>query len=89
MRGKPELSIEHCLQDAKRIPVASQLVSYQQGWKADCRCQQIADAKSAALRDKRIADAKKFYQYVITTHAEHELAPEAKKRLAALGKLVP
>ncbi len=54
-----------------------------------CSEVQIADAKSAALRAKRIADAKKFYQYVITTHAEHELAPEAKKRLAALAKLVP
>ncbi len=54
-----------------------------------CSEVQIAAATPAAARAKRIADAKKFYQYVITTHADHELAAEAKKRLAALAKLVP
>ena len=51
-----------------------------------CSEVQIADAKSGTIRAKHIADAKKFYQYVVQTHAGHELAAEAKKRLAALAK---
>ena len=68
----------------------------QRDWQAKAgyeagRCSevQIADAKSAALRAKLIADAKKFYQYVVQSHGEHELAAQAKKRLAALAKLMP
>ncbi len=48
---------------------------------------QISTAKEAAARQKRIADAKRFYTFVAEKHASHELAGEAKKRLEALGKL--
>ncbi len=54
-----------------------------------CSEVQIQEAKSPALRAKYIADAKKFYQYVVATHPENELAAEAKKRLDALAKLGP
>lgn len=56
---------------------------------ARCSEVQISDAESSATRGKYIADAKKFYQYVIQNHAEHELAAEAKKRLSALSELTP
>jgi TolA-binding protein len=62
----------------------------QAGYEAGRCCEvQIADAPSATLRDKYLADAKKFYQYVVESHADHELAAEAQKRLAALAQLVP
>ncbi len=54
-----------------------------------CSEVQIQEAKSPSLRAKYIADAKKFYQYVVASHAKHELAAEAQKRLDALAKLVP
>jgi len=48
---------------------------------------QIAAAKDAAAKKKLIADAKRFYTFVVEKHAGHELAAEAKKRLEALSKL--
>ncbi len=54
-----------------------------------CSEVQIEQAKSPSLRAKYIADAKKFYQYVVASHPQHELVAEAKKRLDALAKLVP
>ncbi|MDX1944560.1 MAG: tetratricopeptide repeat protein, partial [Pirellulaceae bacterium] len=52
-----------------------------------CAEVQIATAKDAAAKAKQIADAKRFYTFVTEKHAAHELAAEAAKRLAALGKL--
>ncbi|MFW6170007.1 MAG: tetratricopeptide repeat protein [Planctomycetota bacterium] len=54
-----------------------------------CSEVQFSDAESPANREKYLADAKKFYQYVVQSHSEHELAAEAKKRLAALAELTP
>jgi tetratricopeptide (TPR) repeat protein len=47
---------------------------------------QIA-AKKDAARKKLIADARRFYTFVVEKHASHELASEAKKRLEELSKL--
>ena len=47
----------------------------------------IESAASPAERAVRIADAKKFYRYVVETHPDNELAAEAKKRLDVLAKL--
>ncbi|MFO7907205.1 MAG: tetratricopeptide repeat protein [Pirellulaceae bacterium] len=54
-----------------------------------CSEVQLSDAESSADREKHLADAKKFYQYVLQSHPEHELAAEAKKRLADLAELTP
>jgi hypothetical protein len=45
-------------------------------------------AANGAARQKLIADAKRYYTFVVEKHAGHELAAEAKKRLEALGKLM-
>ena len=52
-----------------------------------CAEVQIAAAKDSAARQKHLADAKRCYTFVAEKHPEHELAAEAKKRLAALSKL--
>ena len=52
-----------------------------------CAQVQIAAAKDAAAKQKLIADAKRFYTFVVEKHAGHELAVEAKKQLEALAKL--
>src|SRR6185295_15123391 len=52
-----------------------------------CAEVQITTAADAAAKQKHIADAKRFYSFVTEKHANHELAAEAAKRLAALGKL--
>jgi TolA-binding protein len=52
-----------------------------------CAEVQIAAATNAAAKQKLIADARRFYTFVVEKHAGHELAGEAKKRLEALGKL--
>jgi TolA-binding protein len=52
-----------------------------------CAEVQIAAAKDAAAKAKLVSDAKKFYGYVVEKHPQHELAAEAKKRLAVLAKL--
>jgi hypothetical protein len=54
-----------------------------------CAEAQIAGATTAADRARHIADAKKFYQYVVETHAQHDLAKSAQQRLAEVGRLVP
>ncbi len=54
-----------------------------------CSEVQIQEATSPTARARYIADAKKFYQYVVASHADNELAAEAKKRLEALAKLAP
>ena len=51
-----------------------------------CAEVQIAAANSDA-KSKLIADAKRFYTFVIEKHPQLELAAEAKKRLDVLGKL--
>ena len=52
-----------------------------------CAEVQIAAAADAAAKQKHVADATRFYTFVAEKHAHHELAAEAKKRLAALGRL--
>jgi cellulose synthase operon protein C len=52
-----------------------------------CAEVQIAAAKDAAAKAKLIADAKKFYGFVVEKHPSHELTAEAKKRLEALAQL--
>jgi TolA-binding protein len=63
-------------------------------WQANCgyeagRCSevQIAEAKDATAKAKLIADAVKFYEFVTQKHAESSVAPQAKQRIEALGKL--
>ncbi len=53
---------------------------------ARCSEVQIQDA-AATDRPGLIADARRFYQYVVERHPEHELADQAKSRLQALSKL--
>ncbi|ADB17546.1 Tetratricopeptide TPR_2 repeat protein [Pirellula staleyi DSM 6068] len=52
-----------------------------------CAEVQIMGAADAAAKAKAIAEAKRLYTYVVEKHPQHELAAEAKKRLAALEKL--
>ena len=52
------------------------------------RCAEVLiESAPADKRAARIADAKKFYAYVVEKHADNEMAAEAKKRLDALAKL--
>jgi tetratricopeptide (TPR) repeat protein len=52
------------------------------------RCAEVqVTAADAAAKTKLIADAKRFYTFVVEKHPQHELAGEAKKRLEALSKL--
>jgi TolA-binding protein len=58
------------------------------GYEAGRCCEVLIEsAASPAERTVRIADAKKFYRYVVETHPDNELATEAKKRLDALAQL--
>ena len=58
------------------------------GYEAGRCCEVLIEsAASPAERTVRIADAKKFYRYVVETHSDNELATEAKKRLDALAQL--
>ena len=52
------------------------------------RCAEVQIAAATGeSRQKHIADATRFYTFVAEKHSNHELAAEAKKRLAALSKL--
>lgn len=51
-----------------------------------CAEVQIKDAKDGAVKTKLISDAKKFYGYVVSKHAKHELVAQAKQRLETLQK---
>jgi len=53
------------------------------------RCSEvlIESAAGPGQRTSQIANAKKFYRYVVETHPDSELVPEAKKRLEALERL--
>jgi len=53
------------------------------------RCAEVRIGSSATPQAKAsaIADAKKFYTFVVEKHAQSELAAEAQKRLAELAKL--
>jgi tetratricopeptide (TPR) repeat protein len=52
-----------------------------------CTEVQIEAASSAQVRAAAIAEAKKFYSFIIQKHPQNGLATEAKKRLEALAKL--
>ncbi len=52
-----------------------------------CAEVQIAKATDAAAKQKHLADATRFYTFVAEKHPNHQLAAEAKNRLAALSKL--
>ena len=53
------------------------------------RCTEVrlGAEKDAAAKAKLLADAKRFYTFVVEKHPKHELAAEAKKRLDVLAKL--
>lgn len=53
------------------------------------RCSEvrIESASGAEQRKQRVAEAVKFYRYVVDTHPDHPLAPQATARLAELQKL--
>jgi TolA-binding protein len=51
-----------------------------------CAEAQISGADAEA-KAKLIADARRFYSFVVEKHPQHELAAEAKKRLEVLAKL--
>jgi cellulose synthase operon protein C len=53
------------------------------------RCAEVllGSVSDAAAKQKHLADAKRCYTFVVEKHAMHELAAEAKKRLAALARL--
>lgn len=52
------------------------------------RCAEVLVSKApdAPTRQKYLADARKFYGFVLEKHAQHELAPQAKKRLDELSR---
>jgi cellulose synthase operon protein C len=52
-----------------------------------CAEVQLSAAAEPMARQKQLADARRFYSFVAEKHAEHELASEARKRLAALGQM--
>ena len=54
---------------------------------ARCAEVQIKGEKNAARKAKLLADAKRWYQYVVAGHAGSRWASEAEKRLAVLAKL--
>jgi TolA-binding protein len=52
------------------------------------RCAEVLiESAQAAKRAARIAEATKYYTYVVEKHPDNEMAAEAKKRLAVLAKL--
>lgn len=52
------------------------------------RCSEVQIQNAAAAdRPGLIADARRFYQYVVEKHPQHELAAQAKSRLEVLSKL--
>jgi TolA-binding protein len=52
-----------------------------------CAHVQVKDAKDPAEKAKLVADARRFFTFVVEKHPEHELAAEAKKILGDLSKL--
>lgn len=54
---------------------------------ARCAEVRIGDEQDPAKKAKLIADAKKYYQYVVDKHPQHALAKEAQKSLTELSKL--
>jgi TolA-binding protein len=52
------------------------------------RCSEVQiEGAAAPARTGLVADARKFYQYVVEKHPEHDLVAQAKTRLQALSKL--
>jgi tetratricopeptide (TPR) repeat protein len=53
------------------------------------RCAEVLLGKAphATARQKHLADARKFYQFVVEKHGQHELASQAKKRLDELSRI--
>lgn len=52
-----------------------------------CAEVQVAAVQEAAAKKKMVADAIRFYTFVVEKHPQHELVAEAKKRLEELAKL--
>jgi tetratricopeptide (TPR) repeat protein len=52
------------------------------------RCAEVllGKASDAVARQKHLADARKFYSFVVEKHAQHELASQARKRLDELNR---
>ena len=54
---------------------------------ARCAEVRIQDEQDPTKKAKLIADAKKYYEYVVKDHPQHELVKEAQKSLAELAEL--
>jgi len=54
---------------------------------ARCAEVNVQEAKDPKKRADALAEARKFYTFVVEKHPQSELAPDAKKRLEALSKL--
>jgi tetratricopeptide (TPR) repeat protein len=52
-----------------------------------CAEVQIDLARDSQARGQYLADARKFYSFVVDGHPKHEFAPQARRRLDALAKL--
>ncbi len=95
--GFQQKQFEEAVKDFQRVMFgygADQALPEVKNWQAKAgyeagRCSEvlIESAASPSERAVRIADAKKFYRYVVETHPENEMAAEAKKRLDVLAKL--
>jgi len=58
------------------------------GYEAGRCCEvQVQAAQAPSEKARLVAEATKFYRYVVEEHAENELAAQAKKRLLDLAKL--
>ncbi len=95
--GFQQKQYEEAIKDFQRVMFrygADQAPPDVKNWQAKAgyeagRCSEVLleSAASPSERAVRIADAKKFYRYVVETHPENEMAAEAKKRLDVLAKL--
>ena len=72
----------------EQVPPDVQTWQAKAGYEAGRCCEVLIEsAATPADRTARIADAKKFYRYVVETHPDNGLAAEARKRLDALAQL--
>jgi TolA-binding protein len=95
--GFQQKQYEEAVKDFQRVMFrygADQAPPEVKNWQAKAgyeagRCSEVLleSAASPSERAVRIADAKKFYRYVVESHPENEMAAEAKKRLDVLAKL--
>ncbi|MHB9064867.1 MAG: tetratricopeptide repeat protein [Pirellulaceae bacterium] len=96
--GFQKKQYEEAIKDFQRVMFgygADQASPEVKNWQAKAgyeagRCSEVLiqqSAASASERAMRVADAKKFYRYVVETHPENEMAAQAKKQLDVLAQL--